>query len=81
MRKRCAASTSAYRTTKAATSIISRRLRPIVIPGWTDGIPQMKVGEKARFWIPEELAYKGQPGRPQGMLVFEVELLEIKPGS
>jgi FKBP-type peptidyl-prolyl cis-trans isomerase len=49
-----------------------------VIAGWTDGIPQMSVGDKFRFWIPEELAYKGQPGRPQGMLVFDVELLEIK---
>ena len=50
-----------------------------VIPGWTDGIPVMSVGDKVRFWIPEELAYKGQQGRPQGMLVFDVELLEIKP--
>ena len=50
-----------------------------VIPGWTDGIPVMVVGDKTRFWIPEELAYKGQQGRPQGMLVFDVELLEIKP--
>jgi peptidylprolyl isomerase len=36
------------------------------------------VGDKTRFWIPEELAYKGAPGKPQGMLVFDVELLEIK---
>ncbi len=50
-----------------------------VIPGWTDGLQTMTVGEKARMWIPEELAYKGKPGRPQGMLVFEVELLEIDP--
>ena len=50
-----------------------------VIPGWTDGIPTMVVGEKTRFWIPEELAYKDKPGRPQGMLVFDVELLEIDP--
>jgi FKBP-type peptidyl-prolyl cis-trans isomerase len=49
-----------------------------VIAGWTDGIPQMSVGDKFRFWIPEEMAYKGQAGRPQGMLVFDVELLEIK---
>ena len=49
-----------------------------VIAGWTDGIPTMSVGDKTRFWIPEELAYKGSPGRPQGMLVFDVELLEIK---
>jgi FKBP-type peptidyl-prolyl cis-trans isomerase len=49
-----------------------------VIAGWTDGIPVMSVGDKVRFWIPEELAYKGAPGKPQGMLVFDVELLEIK---
>ena len=48
-----------------------------VIPGWTEGIPTMVVGEKKRFWIPEDLAYKGKPG-PQGMLVFDVELLSIK---
>ncbi len=50
-----------------------------LIPGWTDAIPVMSVGDKVRFWIPEDLAYKGQPGRPQGMLVFDVELLAILP--
>ena len=49
-----------------------------VIAGWTDGLQVMSVGDKVRFWIPEELAYKGAPGRPKGMLVFDVELLEIK---
>ena len=48
-----------------------------VIPGWTEGVALMVVGEKRRLWIPEELAYKGKPGRPQGMLVFDVELLDI----
>jgi peptidylprolyl isomerase len=48
-----------------------------VIPGWTQGVALMVVGEKRRLWIPEELAYKGQPSRPQGMLVFDIELLEI----
>ena len=38
----------------------------------------MVEGEKRRIWIPEGLAYKGQPQGPlQGMLVFEVELLKI----
>ena len=48
-----------------------------VIPGWTEGVQLMVVGEKRRFWIPEKLAYKGQQGAPQGMLVFDVELLSI----
>ena len=48
-----------------------------VIPGWTEGLQLMVVGEKRRFWIPEELAYAGRPGAPLGMLVFDVELLEI----
>ncbi|MDX1501597.1 MAG: FKBP-type peptidyl-prolyl cis-trans isomerase [Thermoanaerobaculia bacterium] len=50
-----------------------------VIAGWTEGLQLMVVGEKRRFWIPEKLAYRGQPDRPQGMLVFDVELLEISP--
>ncbi len=50
-----------------------------VIVGWTDGIPMMSVGDRFRFWVPEELAFKGAPGRPQGLLVFDIELLEIKP--
>ena len=48
-----------------------------VIAGWTEGLQLMKVGEKRRFWIPENLAYQGRPGAPAGMLVFDVELLEI----
>jgi FKBP-type peptidyl-prolyl cis-trans isomerase len=47
-----------------------------VIPGWTEGLQLMFEGEKARFWIPEKLAYKGQ-SPPYGMLVFDVELLKI----
>jgi len=50
-----------------------------VIPGWTEGVQLMVEGEKRRFWIPEELAYKGRPGAPAGMLVFDVELLKILP--
>jgi len=48
-----------------------------VIKGWSEGVQLMVIGEKQRFWIPQELAYAGQAGRPQGMLVFDVELLEI----
>jgi len=48
-----------------------------VIPGWTEGLQMMVEGEKRRFWIPEALAYKGEAGSPQGMLVFDVELIKI----
>jgi peptidylprolyl isomerase len=49
-----------------------------VIDGWTEGLQLMTAGETRRFWIPGSLAYDGMPGRPQGMLVFDIELLEIK---
>lgn len=48
-----------------------------VIPGWTEGLQLMVVGERSRLWIPEALAYRGMDGRPKGMLVFDVELLSI----
>ena len=57
---------------KPATFPVTR-----VIPGWTEGLQLMKVGAKHRLWIPEALAYKGQPGRPAGTLVFDVELIAI----
>lgn len=49
-----------------------------VIPGWTEGLQLMVEGEKARFWIPERLAYKGEMGKPYGMLVFDVELISVR---
>jgi len=48
-----------------------------VIPGFSEGIQLMVPGEKRRLWIPEALAYKGQEGRPKGMLVFDVMLIEM----
>jgi peptidylprolyl isomerase len=51
-----------------------------LIPGWIEGMQLMVIGEKRRFWIPVNLAYNHQPGMPDGMLVFDIELLDIKPG-
>jgi len=48
-----------------------------VIAGWTEGVQLMVAGERRRFWIPEELAYRGRAGAPAGMLVFDVELISI----
>ena len=50
-----------------------------VIKGWGEGVQLMTAGEKRRLWIPEVLAYKGQTGRPAGMLVFDIELIEFTP--
>jgi peptidylprolyl isomerase len=49
-----------------------------VIRGWTEGMQLMVEGERTRFWIPENLAYKGEAGSPKGMLVFDVDLIAVK---
>jgi len=49
-----------------------------VIPGWTEGMQLMTTGEVVRFWIPGKLAYASDPSKPQGMLVFDIELIAIK---
>jgi len=53
-----------------------------VISGWDEGIQLLKVGDKARFVIPSDLAY-GSAGAggvipPDATLVFDVELMEVK---
>lgn len=54
-----------------------------VIPGWTEALQLMKVGDKWRLYVPSELAYGAEgAGRdigPNATLVFEVELLGIEP--
>jgi FKBP-type peptidyl-prolyl cis-trans isomerase FkpA len=52
-----------------------------VVPCWTEGLQQMKIGEKAQLTCPSDRAY-GDQGRPPTIpggatLVFDVELLEI----
>lgn len=49
-----------------------------VIRGWTEGLQLMVEGERRRFWIPENLAYRGEFGSPRGMLVFDIDLIEIE---
>jgi peptidyl-prolyl cis-trans isomerase A (cyclophilin A) len=53
-----------------------------VIEGWDEGIALLKVGDKARFVIPSDLAY-GPSGAggvipPNATLIFDVELMDVK---
>lgn len=52
-----------------------------VIPGWTAGVPGMKVGGTRRLLIPAQYAYgsQGGPGIPPNSdLVFDITLLAVK---
>jgi FKBP-type peptidyl-prolyl cis-trans isomerase len=52
-----------------------------VIPGWTEGVPGMKVGGKRRLVIPADLAYGDQGSGtvipPGATLTFDIELISI----
>ncbi len=48
-----------------------------IIPGLTEGVQMMVVGETRRLWVPQGLAFKGQPGKPAGQVVFDVTLLDM----
>lgn len=52
-----------------------------VIPGWIEALQLMSVGDKWKLTIPPAIAYGSRPKGdipPNSVLLFEVELLEIK---
>jgi FKBP-type peptidyl-prolyl cis-trans isomerase FklB len=52
-----------------------------VIPGWTEALQKMHVGDKWQLFVPAKLAYGMNPPGPPieagSTLVFEIELLDI----
>lgn len=56
-----------------------------VIKGWDEGVALLKKGSKATFYIPSPLAYGSQSPSPDiapnSILVFNVEVLDIKDGT
>ena len=55
-----------------------------VIKGWQEALVLMKPGAKWQLFVPPELAYDAtpHPGIPGGsLLIFDVDLLSVKPGA
>lgn len=68
---------SSYKRGKTATFPVGG-----VIPGWTEALQRMKVGDKWELFIPSNLAY-GERGKaptigPNAVLLFDIELIAIK---
>lgn len=53
-----------------------------VVQGWSEGLRLMKKGGKATFFVPPQIGYGERPRPkvpPNSVLVFETELVDIKP--
>ena len=68
---------SSYKRNKPATFPVKG-----VIPGWTEALQLMHVGDKWQLFIPSELAYgeaqRSELIQPNSTLIFEIELLGIE---
>jgi FKBP-type peptidyl-prolyl cis-trans isomerase FklB len=53
-----------------------------VIPGWTEALQKMHVGDRWELYVPTNLAYNDNPPprsgiQPGEMLIFQIELVGI----
>ena len=72
---------SSYQRNEPAEFVVGQ-----VIPGWVEALQLMPVGSTWRVFIPQDLAYGSQPPRgssikPYSALIFDVELIDILPGT
>lgn len=72
-------------TTRDGKPVEERSVVMTLIPGFQEGLKQMKEGEKSIFTIPAKLAYGEEgagPVPPESVLIFEVTLKKVeKPGA
>ena len=64
-------------TTEGRGRISNFSVQEAPLPFLKEGLPLLVSGGKARFWVPAELAYKGQAGKPEGPVTFELELQTV----
>ncbi len=54
-----------------------------VVPGWTEALQRMKVGDEWMLYVPPELGYgeqsQGADIPPNSVLVFRIKLLDVAP--
>lgn len=78
-----------YKGTNIAGEVFDESKEPVefplngVIKGWTEGLQLVNVGTKLKLYVPAKLAYgefSPTPAiKPNSVLIFDVELLEIVP--
>ncbi len=70
---------SSYQRDEPVSFILGRKM---VIPGWEEALPNFRVGDRARIWVPYEMAY-GRQGRgaipAETDLIFEIEVVSAMP--
>lgn len=80
-----------YKGTVISGEVFDEQTDPIsfplsnIIPGWVEGLQLMKEGSIYKLYIPADLAYgdmaAGPVIKPNSVLIFEVELVKVVPGT